>query len=208
MRKEKKAPEAKGKERYFADLKRLAKVANQRMVELERRGIKSPAYNAVQGKLEILGRRGTDKRGRRFSETGKATYNEYEYIKKQLNEFINAQTSTIRGAKKWEEDVWQGALKSNKKLFLQGSGITKDDWLEFWQNMPAKQKDRTFGSETIVEMLRTYTIKQNGEEIDEQRMSIKEIAEAIQNAKNTKAAHKALGINYKDIKKSKSLGAL
>ena len=207
MKKQKETPLQKGKERYYADLKRLAKVANQRMVELERRGIRSPAYNSVQAKLEILGRRSSDVRGRRFSETGKATYNQYEYEKKILTDFINAQTSTIRGAKKWSNDVWEGALKSDKGLNLKGSGITKDDWLDFWQNMPANQSARTFGSETIVEMLRTYTVK-NGKKKDEQKMSMQEIAEAIQNAKNTKAAHKALGINYKDIKKSKSLGAL
>ena len=207
MRKRKESQTQKGKERYYADLRRLAKVANQRMVELEKRGIKSPAYNAVQAKLEILGRRSSDVRGRRFSETGKATYNQYEYEKKILTDFINAQTSTIRGAKKWSSDVWEGALRSKKNLGLQAAGITKDEWLDFWQNMPANQKERSFGSETIVEMLRTYTVK-NGKKKDEQKMSVHEIAEAIQNAKNTKAAHKALGINYKDIKKTKSLGAL
>lgn len=202
-----KKPKARGQVRMYADLRKLAKAANQRMVELEKRGIKSPAYSAVQGKLEILGRKGKGDRGRRFSETGKLTYNEYEYQMKVLRDFLGSKTSGIKGAKQWSEDVWQGALKSEKGLGLQGSGITKADWLEFWQNMPNKQKDRAFGSETIVKMLRTYTIK-NREKTDDQKMSVKDIAAAIQNAKNTKSAHKALGIDYKDIKKAQNLGAL
>ena len=52
----------------------------------EKQGIKSPAYKAVQAKLEMIGRQTKGDRGRRFSETGRATYNEDELQKRILKE--------------------------------------------------------------------------------------------------------------------------
>lgn len=193
--------------RFYNDLRLLQKRANQAMVRLERLGIQSPAYQAAQAKLEVLGKQTQGNRGRRFSETGKATYNEYEYQKRILEDFLGMSTRTQQGAKQWVEDVWQGALKSDKDLKLQEAGITRDEWLDFWANMPANHKDRAFGSEVIVKMLRTYTYK-NQQMNDEQKLSMAEIAEAIQNASSVKSAYSSLGINYKDVKEVNSLGAL
>ena len=193
--------------RFYNDLRLLQKRANQAMVRLERLGIQSPAYQAAQEKLEVLGKQTQDNRGRRFSETGKATYNEYEYQKRILEDFLGMSTRTQQGAKQWVEDVWQGALNSDKDLKLQEAGITRDEWLDFWSNMPSNHKDRAFGSEVIVKMLRTYSYK-NKEMRDEQKLSMAEIAEAIQNASSVKSAYSSLGINYKDVKEVNSLGAL
>lgn len=193
--------------RFYKDLRQLAKQANQRMVRLERLGINSPAYQAVQAQLEILGKQTKGQRGRRFSETGKATYNEYEMQKKILQDFINMKTSTEKGAKTWVKDVWEGALRSDKDLKLKEAGITKEQWLDFWSNMPSRHQDRMFGSEVIVKMLRTYTYK-NKELKDEDKLSMAEIADAIQASTNVKAAYKQLGITYKDVKAVSSLGAL
>ena len=193
--------------RFYNDLRLLQKRANQAMVRLERLGIQSPAYQAAQAKLEVLGKRTQGNRGRRFSETGKATYNEYEYQKRILEDFLGMSTRTQQGAKQWVEDVWQGALKSDKDLKLQEAGVTRDEWLDFWSNMPSSHKDRAFGSEVIVKMLRTYSYK-NKEMRDEQKLSMAEIAEAIQNSSSVKSAYKSLGINYKDVKEVNSLGAL
>lgn len=193
--------------RFYNDLRLLQKRANQAMVRLERLGIQSPAYQAAQAKLEVLGKQTQGNRGRRFSETGKATYNEYEYQKRILEDFLGMSTRTQQGVKKWVEDVWQGALKSDKDLKLKEAGITRDEWLDFWANMPANHKDRAFGSEVIVKMLRTYTYK-NQQMNDEQKLSMAEIAEAIQNASSVKSAYSSLGINYKDVKEVNSLGAL
>ena len=104
--------------RFYKDLRQLAKQANQRMVRLEKAGIKSPAYEAAQAKLEMIGRSSKTAQGRRFSETGKATYNEYEQIKKILEEFIGQKTSTVKGANKYIDDVWQGAQKSEKIMLM------------------------------------------------------------------------------------------
>ena len=195
------------KSRYYPELRKLQKRANQRIVRLEQMGVKSPAYEAIQGKLEILGRQTSGDRGRRFSETGKATYNEYEHQKKVLLDFLDMQTSTQAGAKQWENDIWQGALDSEKGLKLKEAGITKDQWLEFWKNMPGNHKDRMFGSEVVVKMLRTYTYK-NRKLSDDQKMTPQEIAEAIQAQTTIKSAYKQLGITYKDVKKVNNLGEL
>ena len=190
-----------GQLRQYADLRRLQKQANQRIVRLEQLGIKSPAYQAVQAELEILGKQKKGDRGRRFSETGKATYNEYEMQMKILKDFLfNMETSTTKGAKQWEEDVWQGALTSKKDLKLQEAGITKEDWLDFWSNMPSNKKDRLLGSEVYVRLFRTYTYK-NRKLSDNQKMSVEEIAEAIKDQKNIQAAKSKLGLSTKDFRK-------
>ena len=189
-----------GLTRKFEDLRKLQKQANQRLVRLEQLGIKSPAYQAAQAQLEILGKQKKGDRGRRFSETGKATYNEYEMQMKMLKDFLfNMATSTTKGAKEWEEDVWQGALSSDKNLKIQESGITKQEWLDFWSNMPSNKKDRLLGSEVYVRLFRTYTYK-NRKLSDNQKMSVEEIAEAIRDEKNMQAAKEKLGLSTKDLK--------
>ena len=43
-----------GNKRFDPELRLMQKAANERMRQLEKQGIKSPAYNALQAKLEIL----------------------------------------------------------------------------------------------------------------------------------------------------------
>lgn len=192
--------------RYYKDLRALAKRANQAMVRLEGLEIKSPAYQAAQAELEVLGReRVGGKRGRRFSETGKATWSEYEYQKRILENFLGMETRTQKGAKKWVEDVWQGA-EENAELKLKETGVTKEEWFDFWESMKSK-KERILGSEVYVRLLRTYTYK-NRELSDDQKMSAGEIAQAIKEASNVKEAYKAVGITYKDVREVNSLGKL
>ena len=205
--------------RFYRDLRLKQKAANERMRQLEKAGIKSPAYQAVQAKLEVLGKRTKGDRGRRFSETGKATYNEMEVLDKILNEFLYEQkTSTLTGAREYERDVWESANKNNR---LAQAGITRDEWLNFWESMPDR-KDRLYGSSQNVAMIRAFTIKReqiqnmseeereqlvkDGELTDAQleqftddNFSVKEIADEIQNSKNLKSAYKALGLTYSEV---------
>lgn len=190
--------------RFYKDLKKLAKRANQRMVELERRGMETNAYEFVQGYLEMAGVKRKSATGRRFSETGKATYNEYEVMKKFLDRFLNSKTSTVSGTKKFYNDVWEGAKRN---LEIDKYGITKDEYLAIWENLPAKKKDRLYGSGTIIKMTST-ALRKNDTLEDENKMSVKEIVEEIQNSKNVKSAYKSLGITYKDMKQTTSLGRL
>ena len=181
--------------RYYKELRLKEKAANERMRQLEKAGIKSPAYLAAQAKLEVLGKTTKGGRGRRFSESGKATYNEMEILNKILNEFLYEQeTSTLKGARQYEEDVWNTANKNGK---LSDVGISRDDWLEFWKSMPDK-KERLYGSSQLVAMMRAYT-KKNGELEDMDKMTMQEIAEEIQASKNLKDAYKKLGITSSEV---------
>lgn len=187
-----------GNKRFYKELRLKSKAANERMRQLELAGIKSPAYQAVQAKLEVLGKRTKGDRGRRFSETGKATYNEMELLLKIVNEFLEQQTSKLAGAKQYEKDVWESANKNNK---LSEAGITRNDWLKFWQSMPDK-KDRLYGSSQIVAMVRAYSTKHGGLS-DDNKMSVEEIAEEIQASKNLKSAYAQLGLTYKEVNRAK-----
>lgn len=207
-----------GQKRLYKELRLKEKAANERMRQLEKAGIDSPAYQSVQAKLEVLGKSTKGNRGRRFSETGKATYNEKELLNKILDEFLGQQTSTIKGAKKYEKDIWDTANKNQK---LAEAGISREDWLKFWENMPDK-KDRLYGSSQNVAMIRAFTIKraevrsmseqqrremlENGELTETQlsqfmddAYTVQEIADEIQASKNLKAAYNQLGLTYKEV---------
>ena len=103
-----------GNKRFYSDLRLKEKAANERMRQLEKAGFNSPAYQAIQAKLEVLGKQTKGNRGRRFSETGKGTYNEREMQKKILNEFLHQKTSSISGAKDYYDRVWETANKDGK----------------------------------------------------------------------------------------------
>lgn len=166
-----------GNKRFDPELKRLQKVANERMRQLEKQGIKSPAYKAVQAKLEMIGRQSKGDRGRRFSETGRATYNEGELQKRILKEFIESDTSTLKGAKSYYDRVWETAQNNNK---LASSGISREQWFEFFENMPDNKKDRMFYSQQV-KIFKAF-MRKNGELVDEGKISIEEIADSIQEA--------------------------
>lgn len=205
-----------GFQRYDVDLRRKAKVANERMRQLEKRNIRSPAYQSVQAQLEILGRPTKGSRGRRFSETGKGTFNELGVLNKILDEFLSMSTSTVKGAIQYQDDVWNSANKNNK---LAEAGISRSDWLSFWESMPDK-KDRLYGSSFNVAIIRAYQLKQNKidelrgrkrktlskeekELVDMDRMTVQEVAEEIQASKNLKDAYKRLGLTYTEVNAAK-----
>lgn len=192
--------------RFYSDLRLKAKRANQAMVRLERLDVSSPAYEYAQSILEMLGKQKQGARGRRFSETGKVTYNEYEMLSSRLDRFLNMSTRTESGAKRWVQSIWEGALNSDK-IDIKGSGITREEWLDFWKSMPAEQKDRMFGSEVIVNILKTVTLK-NGKRKVNNRLSVEEIAKAIQESRDVKTAYKKLGITPTEVENVAELGRL
>ena len=192
--------------RFYKDLRQLAKQANQRMVRLEKAGIKSPAYEAAQAKLEMLGRSSKTAQGRRFSETGKATYNEYEQIKKILEEFIGQKTSTVKGANKYIDDVWQGAQKSEKvSADLKKAGITKEEWFEIWKSLPSNKKERMYSSSEYIEMVAVYKATKGQEKSD---VDVSELVKQFEDSKNLKAAYKSIGLSYHDFEVAESMGVL
>ena len=190
--------------RYYKDLKAMAKRANQRMVELERRGMNTGAYNKVQGYLEMMGAKKKRATGRRFSETGKATYNEYQTMKKFLSRFLEAKTSTVTGTKKFYDKVWQTA---NERMNLTERGISKDEYMKIWETLPDDNRERVFGSDTIINIVST-TLNKGTKKKNGQALTVEEIVTKIQNSSRVKDAYKSLGITYKDIKENKKLGGI
>ena len=189
----------KGYKRFDAELRLKEKAANERMRQLEKAGINSPAYQSVQAMLEILGKQTKGDRGRRFSETGKATYSEKEVLDKILNEFLYEQeTSTLAGARKYQDEVWKSANANNK---LSEAGISRTQWLDFWESMPDR-KDRLYGSSEIVAMVRAYSIK-NTTAQPEDRLTPQEIAEEIQASQNLKNAYAKLGLKASEVRAAK-----
>lgn len=172
---------SQGNKRLYQDLRLKQKRANERMRQLEIAQIESPAYRAVQAKLEILGKQRKGARGRRFSETGRATYNEMEVQLKILNEFLGQETSTIRGAKDYYDRVWETANKGDK---LTSAGITREQWFDFWDSMPDKKKDRMFYSQQV-KIFKSF-MRKNGQLVDEGKITVEQIADAIQDSKNLK----------------------
>lgn len=192
------------KTHYYSDLRTLAKRANQRMRELEKRDAQSPAYQAVQAKLEMLGKRKADTKGRRFSESGKASYNEYESLKSVLEEFLYKQsTSTIRGYNDYIESVWQGALSSDKiSTDIKAAGITKDQWFAMWASLPDK-RHRTFDSEEYIQALAQYSSTHENENFD-----VTKLMKEFEAATDIKSAYAGLGLSIADLENAANLGVL
>ena len=193
-------------QKFYSDLKRKAKQANQRLVRLEKDGKKSPAYLAVQAKLEILGRELGNKKGRRFSETGKATYNEYQAIIKILDEFITQKTSTVKGYNEYVDKVWAGANRSdNIDVDLQKAGITKEQWFEMWRALPDK-KYRNFDSSEYIEALALYNIK--GGKVKGETISITDMIKDFEDNENLGSALRSLGVSEHDYEIAEEMGVL
>ena len=96
------------------------------------------------------------------------------------------------------QGVQKEILFANKNNQLSAAGISRDDWLKFWENMPDR-KERIYGSTQIVAMVRAYSIK-NGKLEDKDKMTIEEIADEIQSQKTLKDAYTALGLTYAEVR--------
>ena len=182
------------------DLRLMAKKANERMRQLEKQGINSPAYQAVQARLEQLGRHTDSTQGRRFSESGKGTRNEIMQQKKALSYFLNHQTSTLSGAKQYRKDVLESAQKYYN---YNEAGLSDSDWLGIWEDLD-DYKEIPYGSDQIIAIIESYTEKQNdpNKKISSKyQKNISEVIDEILSAKNFQSALKKLKLTVKDIEK-------
>lgn len=172
---------------YDREFQLMAKRANQRMRELEKRGIKSPAYNAVQAKMQQLGITGTAK-GRRFTESGKADRNTMLQMKKALSDFLNQKTSTLKGYAEYRKNVLEGL---EEKYNYSDMGLSDEDMMEIFEELPDEEEDRTYYASVVVETV--AAAKKDGE------YSISEIVEKLQNSKDYLSALKSLNLTISDI---------
>lgn len=189
--------------KYDAEIRRLAKRANQRMIEMESRGIKSPAYKAVQGALEMMGRRSDKAGARRFSETGKGTENELRQMKSELEKFLNQQTSTVSGYKKYRKEVYKGA---DKEYHLSEAGITQEQFEELWEELPDREQDRMYYAAYYIQIMETYEMKvKSGEIKKENALTITDMVRILEGSTSLKEALTQLGISAQDIREKHNI---
>lgn len=169
----------------------MAKRANQRLVEMERRGLqeKSPGYEAGTAYLQSIGRR-------RFSETGKGTVREVERQKRALEKFLGYKTSTVTGYKEYRRNVIEGLKKAYPEL--EKENFDFEALLDLYKELPKKKKNRLYGSESYIAILEAYTRK-NGETKPDKKLSLQELAEEIESSGNFKNALENVGLSFKDI---------
>lgn len=185
------------------ELRLLAKKANQRMRELEKRAINAPAYRSAQGRLEMLGVRAGSAAGRRFSETGKyANKNEAKQMEKVLREFLGQRTSTVKGYKSYQRQVLRSA---EERFGLSELGISPDEYLQIWENLPDDEQDRVYGSDETVQIVSSVLKTQRGMK-DEQAFTVSDIVNKLQESSSLKSALRGLGLEPSAT--LKNLGAL
>lgn len=187
---------------YSNELRKLAKAMNQRMLELEKRGMNSPAYQSIQARLAAMGRPENKKGVRRFSETGKfKNKNEMAQYKAILERFKEQETSKVSGYKNYRKRVLEGL---QKRYDYESMGLSDDDVMDFWEAMPDDERDRIYGSDETFIIVAAYTRDvKSGRITNDNALSIKEIVERINSSKSLTQALQKIGIDmrqYMDFK--------
>lgn len=188
---------------YFSnDLRKKMKTANQRMRRLEEKGAASPAYRAVQGVLQMLGVNGSAT-GRRFSETGKfRDVNQARQMERIVNNFLGQQTSTVSGNKQYRRQVMQTA---ESRFNLSEAGITEDEYMQIWENMPDNENERLYGSDEVVNIVKE--LKRRGVfENDENAVRIGDIVAQLQREGDLRGTLTGLGLD--PVSFVRSIGSL
>lgn len=175
--------------RFYPELKRLQKVANERIRQLEKKAPGAPALAGIQATLEMMGVKKGSATGRRFSETGKADWNTAEKQMKILKKFIGGE-STITRYKGRMKSVYEAADREHN---LKEHGISQEDYYKMWANAPDKGS-RPFGSEVYIEMVERV-MDMNKERRAEDRLSIEDIMQTINDSKDVSSAYNSLGIS-------------
>ena len=186
---------------------RMAKVANQRMRRLEKAGYtRSPGYKEQQAFLMQMGIAPTPSGARRFPESYKSVSEDeliqYEIrLEKIASASAAAETSgevsahnlyTVQGVRKFYNDVYQTA---DKRYGLTERGVSQEEWLDMWSSMSDKQRDRVYGSDIYVRIIKAYYSKYRD---DADKMSSEEIAAAINEHRNFMQALSSVGLSMKD----------
>lgn len=188
----------------MADYAHLAKAANERLRQFERKGIESPAYRGAQTVLHQMGIRSNTAQGRRFPEKMPKAFTEAaadklnDFVRRFMGEGENAyKTSTQRGFKEYRNSIYNTA---DAKYGLSEKGISADDWLKIWEGQEEKERDRKLGSDQIVKIIKAYAA---GE--DENRYSWDEVSQIIKESNDVKEAYNNLGISWEDVEAADSL---
>lgn len=127
--------------------RKLAKRANSRLLALERAGIEYGAYAQAAAYLSQIVEPG---RKLRFSERPKLPLKELRQQLYEMERFLNAQTSTVGGVRKYQTKIY--ATAAARYNFDTGS-VTEADYLAFVssQSFQVSKKQGYISSEELVE---------------------------------------------------------
>ena len=181
------------------ELARAARVANQQMRRLEKAGYTmSPAYKSAQAYLTALGVKPTKSGARRFPEHYNRVSEEdllaYEKGVRALREpdtRSGLNLGTVAGFRKYISDIFSTADTHYK---LTERGVTPQAYYKMWSEMSDKEKDRVYGSEVYIRILKAYSTKYGN--IDAQ--TNRELWEAVNSAGSFFGALKAAGISLSE----------
>lgn len=179
-----------------ADVARLAKSVNAQMRKLERAGYtRSPAYKTAQAWLTAMGAKPTKSGGRRFPESYRSVSEDdflaYQHAIEQMKE---APTGTVQGYREYYSEVFEAA---NRRYNLDGMGVSQDAYFKMWEEMPDKEKDRVYGSDVYIRILKAYSSKYG----DAGELTGADIAERVNAAGSFLGALKSVGINMGEYRR-------
>lgn len=141
--------------------RKLAKRANSRLLALERAGIEYGAYAQAAAYLSQIIEPG---RKLRFSERPKLPLKELRQQLYEMERFLNAQTSTVGGVRKYQTKIY--ATAAARYNFDTGA-VTEADYLAFVssQSFQVSKKQGYISSEELVEFFNYASSqgKTNGE---------------------------------------------
>lgn len=171
---------------YDAEYRLMAKAANQRLREFEKRGMTTPAQLEAYARLSLQGRE------KRFSETGKAAdqavmEREKEYLRKFLYE---KETSTLSGYKEYRREILE---TSEERYNYSDYGLSDEDWLSIWENLP--DNERRYGSEQYIAIVQLAMQKKKSKK----PLDIGKLVQKFNAGKTYGAAAKAIGLTTKQI---------
>lgn len=173
---------------------KMAKRANARLARLEKRGYTSPAYQSAQAMLEAIGDKRRSANGRRFKEAGRfKNKNEEKQYEALLKNFLGQKTSTLKGYRDYRSKILETA---QEKYHYRDFGVTDDEYMSIWENLPDSNNDRMYGSDEIVNIIKAYSNKYG----DEGELTVEELVDMAQSSRNIKQAWKEAGLTVKDIK--------
>lgn len=127
--------------------RKLAKRANSRLLALERAGIEYGAYSQAAAYLSQVVEPG---RKLRFSERPKLPLKELRQQLYEMERFLNAQTSTVGGVRKYRSQVYATAAA---RYNFNTDSVTEADYLAFVssQSFQVSKKQGYISSEELVE---------------------------------------------------------
>lgn len=151
------------------ELASAAKRANQRLRELEKQGLtNAPAYSYIErARFRQDPALGETRHGEVKFRTDIAhmSAEEKSNLRNMIKGFLNAETSTAKGAKAVAKRVKAGYAAGNAEI---AEALTDNDYLSVWSTAISKEWSRQYGSDFTKQVIDAMgTDKKSAEEIED-----------------------------------------